>query len=130
MTTTRGFDAIRQYSYANWGTYKKNGDKVMTPVWFATNNGKAYIWSQRDTFKVKRALNNSRCDLTPCNVSGQKNLGPAIAGTARLIDRGEVSGIKKLFRKKYGLQFTVLEFLGRHRPGSDHVYFEISPTHN
>jgi hypothetical protein len=130
LNKTSGFDAIQKHPYVNWGTYKKNGEKIATPVWFACQDGKAYIWSQRDTFKVKRVLNNNRCDLTPCNFNGKKNLGPTLAGVARLVERSEVAAIKKLFRQKYGLQFSVFEFLGRYKPGSDHVYFEISPAQN
>lgn len=121
-----GFDEIGKYPYVNFGTFRKNGAKIATPVWFATAEGKAYLWSQRDTWKIKRLLNNSRCDLTPCNVNGKKNLGPTLAGVGKLVDSSRVPAIKRMFRKKYGLSYGVLEFFGRLKPGSDHVYVEIA----
>lgn len=120
------FSEIQKHPYVNFGTFRKNGTHIATPVWFVVEGGNAYIWSQRETWKVKRLLNNSACDLTPCNVTGKKNIGPTLAGVGKLIEPGRVPAIKKLFRKKYGLPYTAGEFFGRLRPGSDHVYIEIA----
>ena len=39
-------------------TYRKNGTSVMTPVWFVQRDGKLFIWTAKDSGKVKRLKNN------------------------------------------------------------------------
>ncbi|MCA9579631.1 MAG: hypothetical protein KC668_29585, partial [Myxococcales bacterium] len=81
-----------------------------------------------DTWKVKRLVKNPACELTPCNVTGSKNTGATVAGKGRLLQPGETAVAKHAFKKKYGLSFIAGEFFGRIKPGSDHVYVEITPA--
>ncbi|MCA9534790.1 MAG: PPOX class F420-dependent oxidoreductase [Myxococcales bacterium] len=125
---THPFDPIAAAQYVNFTTFRKNGERKATPIWVAVSEGRAYVWSQRDTWKVKRLVKNPACELTPCNVTGSKNTGATVAGKGRLLQPGETAVAKHAFKKKYGLSFITGEFFGRIRPGSDHVYIEIVPA--
>ena len=121
------FAPLVKAEYVNLTTFRKNGERKTTPIWLAVEEGKAYVWSQRDTWKIRRLRNDPKVELTPCNVNGKKNLGPTLAGKARILQAGEEATAKYAFKRKYGIKFMAGEFFGRHKPGSDHVYVEIEP---
>ena len=125
---THPFDPIARAEYVNFTTFRKNGERKATPIWIAVSEGRAYVWSQRNTWKVKRVSATPSCELTPCNVTGSKNTGATVAGKARLLQPGETAVAKHAFKKKYGLRFITGEFFGRIKPGSEHVYIEIVPA--
>ena len=83
------FAPLVDAEYVNLTTFRKNGERKTTPIWLAVEEGRAYIWSQRDTWKIKRLRNDPKVELTPCNVNGKKNLGPTLAGEARVLVAGE-----------------------------------------
>ena len=125
MTTSQTFIAAAKSTYVNFTTFRKNGSAATTPVWIAGDDGRAYLWTNADSWKVKRLDRDPRCEMTPCTMNGKKNLGDTVGGTARRIDAGELPKVKTIFRKKYGVQYWLFEFLGRVRPGNRHAYFEI-----
>ena len=51
---THPFDPIAAAQYVNFTTFRKNGERKATPIWIAVSEGRAYIWSQRNTWKIKR----------------------------------------------------------------------------
>ena len=55
----------------NLETYRKNGQAVQTPVWFVIDGRTLYIRTDKSSGKVKRAKNNPRVRITPCNIRGQ-----------------------------------------------------------
>ncbi|RMF18060.1 MAG: PPOX class F420-dependent oxidoreductase [Candidatus Dadabacteria bacterium] len=115
-------------TYIAFTTFRKNSERKSTPVWVACDEGKIYIWTNRDTWKVRRLRNNPACEMQPCNVSGKRTFGPVVSGRmTRLLERSEASVARQAFRRKYGWQYWILELLGRLRPGSDHVWLEIEP---
>lgn len=121
------FDSIDAAEYVNLTTYRKNGQAKHTPVWAAVSDGQAYVWTQRDTWKVKRLRANPESALTPCNVTGSKNKGPAVPTSGRILPASEAAVAKRAMRKKYGLRFGFGVFFGRLKPGSDHAYLAFTP---
>ena len=51
--------------YVNVESYRKSGAGVVTPVWFAEDAGRFYIYSLADAGKVKRIRNNPRVRMMP-----------------------------------------------------------------
>src|SRR5882757_2156995 len=80
--------------YLNLETFKKNGDGVKTPVWFAadpsaslaSSGAKIYAYTIGVSGKVKRVRNNPRVKIAPCSMSG-KVLGEWVEARAEIIDR-------------------------------------------
>ena len=62
------FDNLRGARYLNLATFRKNGEEVRTPVWFAEGNGKLYIMTRNDSGKYKRVRNHPQVKVAPCTV--------------------------------------------------------------
>jgi PPOX class probable F420-dependent enzyme len=88
--------------YVNLETYRKSGAGVATPVWFAEDAGRFYIYSLADAGKVKRIRNNPRVRMMPCDIRGGPK-GEWVEGRARILDSVEAERGHSLLNKKYGL---------------------------
>ena len=94
--------------YLNLETFKKTGDGVKTPVWFAadpsasldSSGAKIYAYTIGVSGKVKRVRNNPRVKIAPCNMSG-KVLGEWVAAHAEIISGEEAVRGMQLLNKKY-----------------------------
>ncbi len=56
--------------YISLETFRKNGEGVKTPVWTVAKDGKLLVWTQGDSWKVKRARNNPRVRVAKCDMRG------------------------------------------------------------
>src|SRR5437660_3569862 len=73
-----GFAAFAGQRYLNLETFKKSGQGVKTPVWFAadpsakldSNDAKLYVYTIGVSGKVKRIRNNPRVNVAPCDMRG------------------------------------------------------------
>jgi len=65
-------------------TFRKTGQAVTTPVWFAERLGTIYVEPHADAGKLKRLRHTARVTLAPCTYSG-KVTGAVIAGKARIL---------------------------------------------
>ena len=87
--------------YLNLESYRKNGEAVATPVWFAEDGGVLYIYSLAEAGKVKRIRNNPRVRVVPCDMRG-KPKGVWVEGVARILDAAEAERAHRLLDRKYG----------------------------
>lgn len=98
--------------YLNLETFRKNGQGVKTPVWFAREGNSLYVWTQADSGKAKRARNIARVNIAPCKADGTL-LGDWHSAAVRRDDSPEaVKKVRGLFVKKYGLMFYAFALLG------------------
>jgi len=72
---------IQGQKYVSLITFRKNGQAVKTPVWFAERDGKLYVQTRSDSGKYKRIRNNPQVEIAPCTMSG-KITGPEFAAVA------------------------------------------------
>ena len=87
--------------YINLVTVKRDGSKVASPVWFALDNDKLYIYSNLDAGKMKRIRNNSSVEVGQCDVRG-KSIGETVAAHAVELPEARGSYVHGLLDKKYG----------------------------
>jgi uncharacterized protein len=87
--------------YVNLITFKRDGTAMASPVWFAADKGKLYIYSNLDAGKMKRVRNNGSVEIGPCDVRG-KSTGPTIAARAVELPESSSSYVHGLLNKKYG----------------------------
>lgn len=120
-----GFAGLRGHEFANLTTFRKNGDGVVTPVWFAEHMGKIYVMTTGEAGKVKRIRNNGRVLLAPANRAG-KPLGSATEARARILPDEELSVAKEALEIKYGLMKAFFDFFLTLR-GTERAWIEISP---
>jgi PPOX class probable F420-dependent enzyme len=97
-------EKVSQFSgqkYLNLESYRKSGNAVATPVWFAEEAGVLYIYSLANAGKVKRIRNNPRVRVMPCDVRGGPK-GAWVEGVARILDAAGAERAHKLLDRKYG----------------------------
>jgi hypothetical protein len=91
---------IRGQKYISLGTFRKNGDKVATPVWFGEEGDHLYVMTRSDTGKVKRIRNNPQVTVAPCTMRG-KVTGEEIKAVARLLPAQEHAQAHQTVNRKY-----------------------------
>jgi PPOX class probable F420-dependent enzyme len=91
---------IRGQKYISFGTFRKNGAKVATPVWFGEEGDKLYVMTRSDMGKTKRVRNNPRVTVAPCTIRG-KVTGPEIPALARILPPEEQAHARRTVNRKY-----------------------------
>jgi PPOX class probable F420-dependent enzyme len=111
-----GFAAFRDHKYISLETFKKNGEGVKTPVWFAADpasdlagdGARLYIYTIGNTGKVKRVRNNGHVKIAPCTIKGVA-LGEFVDANAEIVTGEIATQGMKLLNKKY---FPLKQILG------------------
>jgi uncharacterized protein len=111
-----GFAAFRDHKYISLETFKKSGEGVKTPVWFAADpasdlsgeGARLYVYTIGNTGKVKRIRSNGRVKIAPCTVKGVP-LGEWADAKAEIVTGEVASQAMRLLNKKY---FPLKQILG------------------
>jgi uncharacterized protein len=93
---------ISGQKYISLATFRKNGEKVATPVWFGEEGDKLYVMTRTDFGKTKRIRNNPQVTVAPCTMRG-KVTGPESAATARILPLEEQAHARQTVNRKYWL---------------------------
>jgi PPOX class probable F420-dependent enzyme len=132
MAAADPFVSLHGHKYLNVETFRKNGQGVRTPVWFAEDPNappsapKLYIYSTADSGKVKRIRNSSHVRIAPCDMRG-KLLGDWLDARAQIVNGQEAEYGMKLLNKKYRPWKQLLDFFAlfsRHK----RVVIAITPA--
>ncbi|MFR9803032.1 PPOX class F420-dependent oxidoreductase [Pseudonocardia sp. RS010] len=84
-------------------TFRKDGTPVPTPVWAAgLDDGRLGVWTVAKSGKVTRIRRSGAVEVAECDRRG-KPLGPAVPGTAELLDAEGVRRVRRAVARKYGL---------------------------
>lgn len=131
-----GFAAFAGHKYLNLETFKKNGEGVKTPVWFAaepsarleSSEAKLYVYTIGVSGKVKRIRNNGRVKIAPCSASGGLR-GEWVDARAEIVTGAEAEHGMRLLNKKYVPWKQLLDFFAKFRP-RERTVFLIRPAGN
>ncbi len=105
------FPDLRREQCIALTTFRKTGEAVTTPVWFAESLGTIYVETHADAGKLKRLRHTVRVTLAPCTYSG-KVTGSVIAGHARMLTESEEStAASAALAKKYGRMCSLYHFV-------------------
>ncbi|HKH12622.1 MAG TPA: PPOX class F420-dependent oxidoreductase [Rubrobacter sp.] len=127
MPTSNPFDALAGHRYVRLSTFRKSGQPVPTPVWFARVGDNLYFVTGRKTGKAKRIRNNPDVMLAPSDFRGRPK-GRDLRAVARLTDEPKGGPAERALRSKYGWQYSVFEFVeGRLGSADDLVFLELRP---
>jgi hypothetical protein len=88
--------------YLLLSTFRGDGSAVGSPVWAATESGRLFVWTQADSFKVKRIRRNPEVMVQPCTHAGVTR-GVAVRGHAELLDDAGTAHARTLVARKYGV---------------------------
>lgn len=56
--------------YISLETFRSNGQPVKTPVWTVRRDDRLLVWTQGDSWKVRRARKNPRVRVAECDMRG------------------------------------------------------------
>ncbi len=114
-------------------TFRKTGQAVTTPVWFAERLGTIYVETHADAGKLKRLRHTARVTLAPCTYSG-KVTGSVSEGNACILTESEEStAASAALSKKYGRMRNLFHFVRntlrmfQRKAIVDVVYIAIEP---
>lgn len=109
-------------------TFRKNGEAVKTPVWTVAQDGKLLVWTQGDSWKIRRARNNPRVRVAKCDMMGNTE-GPWVEGVAASIsdDPQTKQAMRRRLRRKYPFMYPILTFVATlRRENRGQVVVEIA----
>ena len=129
-----GFAAFAGHKYLNLETFKKSGEGVKTPVWFAadpaasldSNDAKLYVYTIGVSGKVKRIRNNPRVKIAPCDMRGRV-LGEWLEARVAIVTGEEAARGMRLLNKKYFPWRQMLDFFAMFRR-RERTVFAIRPA--
>ena len=129
-----GFAAFAGQRYLSLETFKKSGQSVKTPVWFAaepslkldSNDAKLYVYTIGVSGKVKRIRNNSRVNVAPCDMRGGLR-GEWVPARAEVLAGLEAQHGMRLLNQKYAPWKQLLDFFAMFRK-RERTVFVIRPN--
>ena len=129
-----GFAAFAGHKYLNLETFKKSGDGVKTPVWFAADTSasldsteaRLYVYTVGVSGKVKRIRNNGRVRIAPCNARGGV-LGDWVEARAEIVAGAQAEHGMQLLNKKYVPWKQLLDFFASFRR-RERTVFAVRPA--
>jgi uncharacterized protein len=128
------FAAFAGQKYLNLETFKKSGDGVKTPVWFAaepsakleSSDAKLYVYTIGVSGKVKRIRNDARVRVAPCSMRGDVR-GEWAEARAEIATGAEAEHGMRLLNKKYLPWKQLLDFFAMFRK-RERTVFVIRPA--
>jgi PPOX class probable F420-dependent enzyme len=126
MTGTTTFDELRGQQYISLTTYRKSGEAIASPVWFALEGGRMYIVTPAASAKVKRIRNSGRVELASSDARG-KVKGPTLQAVASVTEEVEGGAGDRALKAKYGWQYQAFNILWRFRKIKA-VFLEVRPA--
>jgi PPOX class probable F420-dependent enzyme len=122
VNTTTEFAPFEGHKYLNLETFRKSGEGVRTPIWFAAERAtsadspapKLYVYTVGNAGKVKRIRNNPRVRIAPCDMRG-KLLGEWVEARAEIVTGAEFAHGMSLLDKKYAPWKQLLGFFAMFR---------------
>jgi PPOX class probable F420-dependent enzyme len=117
-----GFAAFAGQKYLNLETFKKSGEGVKTPVWFAagpkadlaSSEARLYAYTIGNSGKVKRIRNNGKVRIAPCDMRGNL-LGEWVDARAEIATGAEATFGNDLLNQKYFPWKQLLNFFASFR---------------
>ncbi len=123
MQKSSDLSLVQGYKYISLTTFRKSGEPVSTPIWFVEKGISIYVWTEKNSWKVKRLRHDSRVRVAPSTYRGRA-VGPSVDGTARIVSPQAQEEIENLMAAKYGRMMRLASFLNRNK---ETVAVEINP---
>ena len=119
MATDKPFDAATDAKYLQLTTFRKDGTPVASPLWAAYDGESLVMWTETDSWKVKRIRRDPHVVVQACDVRGTKLRGQPVDGTATILDAAGTDHARSAISKKYGIVGWVLVKASLIRRGKD-----------
>jgi uncharacterized protein len=90
--------ALAEEPFVSITTFRRDGTPVSVPVWCAADHGPLLVFSEADSWKVKRIRRDAHVRLAPCSARGRPR-GPAVDADATIVE--ETTRVRALLARKY-----------------------------
>ena len=128
MSRVHPFDKLEGHRYMRLTTFRRSGEGVSTPVWFARVGDKLNVVTDIESGKAKRIRNNPRVALAPSDFRGRPR-GESVEAVVRIMEAAESEAADRALLQKYGWQYRIFNQVIRLQGASDrHAFLEISPV--
>ncbi|MET9028516.1 PPOX class F420-dependent oxidoreductase [Nocardia sp. NPDC004168] len=97
------WNEMSQSKYVRLTTFKKDGTPVGTPVWVAPDGDRIVVWTNPETWKVKRIRRNPDVTLQVCDGRGRPTAAEVLPGSARILDADGTQRVRDVVADKYGI---------------------------
>ncbi len=108
---TTSLDALDRASYISLATFRRTGVAVETPVWFAREGDKLYVFTESRAGKIKRLRNDPRVRVAICSVSGKIRGSWEEGRGCRVTEPAVIESAYAALRRKYGWQMILADGL-------------------
>lgn len=88
-------------------TYRRDGTPVATPVWFVPRDDHLWVFTEGDSWKVKRIRNNPAVSVAACDMRGRPRSEP-VTGTARILDDSSLPDVRRAIAGRYRLTASAI----------------------
>ncbi|BBX85866.1 PPOX class F420-dependent oxidoreductase [Mycolicibacterium aubagnense] len=97
--------------YALLRSYRRDGEPVDTPIWFAAQPNSIVFRTKRGP-KTARLRAHPRVELTACDYRGRKLSGASVfTGTATVLDDAAAADANRVLHRRYGWQWNVVPLI-------------------
>src|SRR5215469_14910488 len=132
--TSTTFASLASHKYLSLETFRKSGQGVRTPIWFApdpsvsleSGAAKLFVYTIGNSGKVKRIRNTGRVRIAPCDMRGRV-LGPWMEARAQIVTGSEADLGQRLLKKRYIPWKQLLDFFASFSR-REHVVIAILPA--
>jgi PPOX class probable F420-dependent enzyme len=93
--------ALAKEPFVSITTFKRDGTPVSVPVWCAADNGTLLVFSEADSWKLKRIGRDAHVRVAPCSARGTPR-GPAVDRRRRVGCQKSVGAVTSSFRLTEG----------------------------
>lgn len=120
----QAFEALQGQQFINLTTYRKNGQPVVTTVWFAHEGERIVGTTLQEAGKIKRMRGTPRTRVAASTFNGQV-LGESFEGVGRVLPPEEAGAAEAALRAKYGVQYD--QVTANSERGS-RIFWEVKPV--
>ncbi len=121
---SQAFEALQGQQFINLTTYRKNGQPVVTTVWFAHEGDCIVGTTRQEAGKLKRMRGTPKVSVAASTFNGQV-LGESIEGVGCVLPAEEAGIAEAALRTKYGVQYD--QVIANSERGS-RVFWEVRPV--
>ena len=119
------FSELEGHAFLSLTTFRRNGEPVATPVWFAQDGEKLYVMTGAGTSKVRRIHRNAQVEVAPCTINGAL-LGASLEAMAVILSDDQKIRANHALIHKYGWQKRIYD-LGYILRLKKRTWIEITP---
>lgn len=100
------FDHLDAERFISLATFRRSGDRVATPVWFALDGARVVVGTFENSGKSKRLRHTADVEVAPCNFRGLVR-GPYVPGVASFLGPEDAILASAALSDKYGWQWDM-----------------------